>query len=202
MSTSGVHLVTQPNTPAKVRLPLDAQDFTLRLQGLLHRDAIRRKRYGDEIVDEFRIRHHPPEARERYEEARRRAQEEWDNYVPSDTESEEEGRKELPAQAESQTQDVLPTPEEEAASGVAFSRLDTVTHGKQPAQTVPAAIVTRLGLLSPPARPKKRKTLAVEDEKTQTGTEYRMKRKRTLPRWARKQWAGNSLRRLLKQPSH
>ncbi len=128
-------------------------------------------------MDEFRIRHTPIEARERYEEARRKAQEEWDNYVPSDTESDENHHRELPAQLESRTQNVLPTSEREAASVVTSSRLDTVTHGQQPARTLPAAVITKLGLLSPPARPKKRKALTVEDGQNQTGTENWTKRK-------------------------
>lgn len=192
VSTSGAHLVTQPNTPATLRPPLDAHDLIVRLHGLLHRDAIRRKKYGDEIADEFRICHTPIEARERYEEARHKAQEEWDNYVPSDTENEEEDRKRLPAQPESRIKHALPTPEEEKDSGAKPSRLqrpgrlesgnklDTVIHVQQRARVVPAATVTKVGLLSPPARPKKRKAPAIENEEDEAATpEHCTKRKRT-----------------------
>ncbi len=189
VSTSGAHLVTQPNTPATLRPPLDTHDLIVRLHGLLHRDAIRREKYGDKIADKFRICHTPIEARKQYEEARRKAQEEWDNYVPSDTEDEEEDRKTLPAQPRSRIKHALPTPEKEADSGAKPSRLqrlesgnklDTVIHVQQPAGAVAAVTVSKVGLLSPPARPKKRKAPAIEDKENEADTpDHRTKRKRT-----------------------
>lgn len=204
VSTSGAHLITQPNTPPTSRPPLDAHDLTARLYIVQDWEVIRQNKYGAEIADEFRIRHTPIEARERYEEARRKAQEEWENYVPSDTEDEEQDEKRPPARPESRIQHAPSTQEKEGAAGENPSRLqrpgwpgpgsklDSVIHVQQSAQAVPAATITKVDRLSPPARPKKRKALVIKDKENEAAaSSHRTKRKRSLPRWAGRQWASD-----------